>query len=80
MVYQEDYNMDEILHSPIFEIVVTLILLYVVYRVLARLFRKKKSTPLMPRMICNDCGWEGQVGKYDQKCRKCSSSNLRSAV
>jgi len=68
--------MEELIRTHIYDILIFLVVIYVIYYAAKRLFGRKEITVLVDTMRCRDCGWEGKVGKYDRKCRKCGSPDM----
>ena len=40
--------------------------------ILKKIFRKKQFNPHMQFVVCNDCGWEGQVSRHAGRCPGCN--------
>jgi len=76
--------MSEILQQEFFgytllQIIVVLgaiVIGFIIIQKIANAFGGKKETSFGIKVKCLNCGWVGSVGKYDRRCRRCSSDSL----
>ena len=69
--------MQEFLSSGLFQAAVAIVAASVVIGAIRKLLFPPKADVMAVRVRCTDCGWTGQVGKYNRKCSKCNSASLR---
>ncbi len=69
----------EFMGFTLFQIIVTLAIIVVgisIIQKIVKAFSKEKETSFGIKVKCLNCGWVGSVGKYDRRCRRCSSDSL----
>ena len=50
-----------------------LVCAWIAFRLLKRLFKKKKTSAHLQIVECTDCGWQGQISRYVGRCPVCNS-------
>lgn len=68
--------MEDFFHSEAFRTIAFFLGVLLVLRALYRLVGKSKLDAGYLKVKCYQCRWVGTVGKYNQKCAKCGSTNL----
>lgn len=66
----------------LFQIIVALVIVIISISIIQKIikaFSGKEETSFGIKVKCLNCGWVGSVGKYDRRCRRCSSDNLEEA-
>ena len=69
----------EFMGFTLFQIIVTLAIIVVgisIIQKIVKAFSKEKQASFGIKVKCLNCGWVGSVGKYDRRCRRCSSDSL----
>ncbi len=44
----------------------------ILFSILKKIFRTKKTNPYMQLAACKDCGWQGQVSRHAGRCPGCN--------
>ena len=62
--------------KPLVKAVLGIAVFGYLFKLIFEHFNKPKQSGLWVQIKCPSCGWSGQVGKYDMRCRKCGATDL----
>jgi hypothetical protein len=51
-----------------------LVALFIIFRILKRVFKKQENSQYVQSADCLNCGWHGKVSRLAGRCPKCNQS------